>query len=220
MPAQSRQLDNVSLTLYGGVSTNGTMTDEQLNAAITEAQRRRYDAIKAPFEGYNHGDMIKFTYAGGSNPGQVRTAKFHSFVDLKHGPGMQAIHSNKPKKYYLKDMIEHQLADAHEPASDVEDNSPEPSEASDEEATIEEGSQEESSESEPDLDGQLTYANQTRDEIVALRQQYQVDRQQAVDEFMTKYDRMHLPRLNRTIERKRKYALTTIQAVMYQLQDA
>jgi hypothetical protein len=95
MPAQSRQLDNVSLTLYGGVSTNGTMTDEQLNAAITEAQRRRYDAIKAPFEGYNHGDMIKFTYAGGSNPGQVRIAKFNKFIDLKHGPGMQAIHRRK-----------------------------------------------------------------------------------------------------------------------------
>eukprot|EP01047_Picozoa_sp_COSAG01_P028092 COSAG01_NODE_1876_length_8997_cov_11.629355_2_plen_166_part_00 len=113
MPAtQSRQMNN------------DTMTDEELNAVIAEAQRRRWAAIKAPFEGYSRGDIIKFTYAGGSNPGQPRIAKFNKFVDLKEGPGMQAIHSNKPKKYYLQNISEHELADADEPASDVEDNSP------------------------------------------------------------------------------------------------
>eukprot|EP01047_Picozoa_sp_COSAG01_P080782 COSAG01_NODE_15844_length_1293_cov_1.793970_1_plen_168_part_00 len=163
MPAQSRQIDN------------GTMTDEELNTAIAEAQRRRYAAIKAPFEVYSRGDMIRFVYDKGTISGQPRVARFNKFVDLKNGPGMQAIHANKPKKYYLRDISAHELADADEPASDVEDNSPEPSEASDDEdiETIQEASDEESTESESesedlDLDGQLGSANLVYDEIVAL----------------------------------------------------
>ena len=72
-------------------------------------------------------------------------------MDLKKSPGMQAIHSNKPKKYYLQNITKHELAHVDEPASDVEDNSPEPSEASDDDVqTIDEASDEESTESESD----------------------------------------------------------------------
>jgi hypothetical protein len=82
-------------------------------------------------------------------------------------------------------------------ASDVEDDSPEPSKASERQS-----------------------ANVVHDEIVALRQEYQDHRKQAVDEFVANYDRAHMPRLNRTIARKRKDVMSSLQAMMDRLQDA
>ena len=46
------------------------------------------------------GDMLDFIYAGGSNPGQRRTAQFIRMWELRDGgQGFRAEHDGRPKLY-------------------------------------------------------------------------------------------------------------------------
>ena len=63
------------------------------------------------FDNYAYGDIIRFKYDAGSNPGSTRIAIFHGLTELRHkGHGFRATDvTNRPKTFCIADVSGHEL---------------------------------------------------------------------------------------------------------------